>query len=289
MAHRLFRTCDARPGRDRSEHARHSLSSVFAGSAVAAAPSLASALAVALVLVAAPASAPAGVSTASPRSGAPGMLEPHTGSLLVTYYETFLREQDVEQYRQSVSSRYTEGSLCRLVESGDTQSRRAALLALGLYGTFNCNSSVAKALRDSDLTVRRMAGDALLAIWFRADTDENNKTLEEVCRLIARQRNEEAVALATRLIAQAPKFAEAYNQRAYAHYLLGHFEESVADCRRVLELNPYHFGALQGMAKCQLGLEQPGEALKTLRRALKLEPYNEPLRVQVSALEADVE
>ena len=217
------------------------------------------------------------------------MLEPHTGSLLVTYYETFLREQDIEMYRRSVSSRYTEGSLCRLIESGNTQSRRAALLAIGLYGTYSCNASVARALRDNDLTVRRMASDALRALWFRADTDENNKTLEHVSRLIARQRTEDAIELATQLIAQAPKFAEAYNQRAFAHYLLGHFEESVADCRRVLELNPYHFGALEGMAKCQLELEQPAEALKTLRRALKLEPFNEHVRGQVSALETDVE
>jgi tetratricopeptide (TPR) repeat protein len=217
------------------------------------------------------------------------MLEPHTGSLLVTYYETFLREQDIEHYRRSVSTRYTEGSLCRLIESGDTQSRRAALLAIGLYGTYQCNASVARALRDDDLTVRRMASDALWAIWFRADTDENNKTLEQVSKLINRQRTEEALDLATQLIARAPKFAEAYNQRAIAHFVLGHFEESVADCRRVLELNPYHSGALAGMAKCQLQLDQPGEALKTLRRALKLEPHNESLRVLVSALETDGE
>jgi tetratricopeptide (TPR) repeat protein len=283
MAHRQSRTIETPPGFERSENARHPLSSVVGGL------SLAPSLALALAMVAAPASAPAGVSTVSPRSGAPGMLEPHTGSLLVTYYEVFLREQDIEHFRRSVSTRYTEGSLCRLIESGDTQSRRAALLALGLYGTYQCNASVARALRDDDLTVRRMASDALWAIWFRADTDENNKTLEQVSKLIGRQRTEEALDLATQLIARAPKFAEAYNQRAYAHFLLGHFEESVADCRRVLELNPYHFGALAGMAKCQLQLEQPGEALKTLRRALKLEPHNESLRGLVSALETDAE
>ncbi len=80
--------------------------------------------------------------------------------------------------------------LCRLVESGGTQSRRGDPGALGLFGTFQCNASVAQALRDNDLTVvRRMASDALWAIWFRADTDENNKTLENVSKLIARQRD----------------------------------------------------------------------------------------------------
>lgn len=283
MAHRQSRTIETSPSFDRSACASHPLTSAIAGSAVAPM------LALTMALVAVPATAPAGVSTVSPRSGAPGMLEPHTGSLLVTYYETFLREQDIEHYRKSVSTRYTEGSLCRLIESGNTQSRRAALLALGLYGTFQCNASVAHALRDNDLTVRRMASDALWAIWFRADTDENNKTLEQVSKLIARQRTEEAINLATELIDRSPKFAEAYNQRALAHFLLGHFEESVADCRRVLEYNPYHFGALSGMAQCQIQLGQSGEALKTLRRALKLEPHNESLRGLVSALETDGE
>lgn len=216
------------------------------------------------------------------------MLDPHTGSLLVTYYETFLRDQDIERYRRSVSTRYTEGSLCRLIESGNTQSRRAALLALGLYGSYQCNASVARALRDDDLTVRRMATDALWAIWFRADTDENNKTLEHVSQLIARQRTEEAIELATELIGRSPKFAEAYNQRALGHYLLGHFEESVADCRQVLEHNPYHTGALWGMAKCQMQLGQSDEALKTLRRAFKLDPHNAELR-RALRLEPDSE
>ncbi|MBV8676118.1 MAG: hypothetical protein JO355_02995, partial [Planctomycetaceae bacterium] len=46
------------------------------------------------------------------------MLEPRTESLLVQYYETFLRDQNIEEFRRHVSARYTEGTLARLVESG---------------------------------------------------------------------------------------------------------------------------------------------------------------------------
>jgi hypothetical protein len=28
------------------------------------------------------------------------------------------------------------------------------------------------------------------------------------------------------------------------------FEDSITDCRRVLRLNPYHFGAASGMGLC---------------------------------------
>jgi len=225
----------------------------------------------------------------SPRFGAPGMLEPHTGSLLVDYYEAFLRDQDIESFQQHVSARYTEGTLARLIESGNPQARRAAVLSLGLFGTYEVNAAVARALRDTDLTVRRLAGDALWAIWFRADTPENNKTLEQVSQLIGHQRLEQAVELATRLLERSPRFAEAYNQRAIAHFAQEHFEESAADCRRVLEHNPYHFGALSGLAQCQLRLGQRREALKTFRRALRLQPYNDGLREAVDALEAEGE
>jgi tetratricopeptide (TPR) repeat protein len=217
------------------------------------------------------------------------MREPDAGSLLVVYYEGFLRDHDIENFRQQVTARYTEGTLTRLVESGNLIARRASVLALGLIGTFDCNAVVARALRDSDSTVRDLADNALWAIWFRADTPENNAMLDQVRLLIRHERLSDAVTLATRLIKRAPNFAEAYNQRAIAHFFQGHFEESADDCQRVLEHNPYHFGALAGLAQCQLRLDQRREALKTFRRALRLQPFSPGLRQAVSALEAEGE
>lgn len=290
MACPRSRTASA-PGRERPGGLSHPLLVAADGRSNVPRPprALALALVLTLPLAASASMATAGVSSVSPRIGVPGMLEPHTGSLLVTYYETFLRDQDIEHYRQLVSTRYTEGTLCRLIESGSTQARRAAVLALGLFGSYETNASVARALRDPDLTVRRMAGDALWAIWFRADTAENNRTLEQVSSLISQQRLDQAIELATQLLARAPRFAEAYNQRAIAHFGQRDFEASAADCRRVLELNPYHFGALAGLAKCELQLGRPGEALKIYRRALKLEPYSGDLREVISILEAEAE
>lgn len=216
------------------------------------------------------------------------MLEPQTSSVLVDFYEAFLRDQDLERFRQQVASRYTEGTLARVVDSGRTEARRAAVLALGLLGTYEAsNAVVAKALRDDDPTVRELASSALWSIWFRADSPENNQSLERVRTLLGEAKLDDAIELATKLTARAPRFAEAYNQRAFIYFKLGRFEESVADCRRVLELNPYHFGALDGLARCQLELNQRREAIKTLRRSLKLQPFSEGLRAFIAALEAD--
>ncbi len=206
-------------------------------------------------------------------------------SMLVECYERFLKNHDIEGFRTTVSARYTEGTLSRLTLASDVNARRAAILALGLGGSFDCNASVAKGLKDTDPTVRALAGNALWAIWSRADTPENNATLDELQTLVERGRFEDAVKKANGLIARSPRFAEAYNQRAIAHYLSGRLAESAEDCRRVLELNPYHFGALSGLGQCQLRLRQRVEAIHTFRRAVELQPYSDGLRETVAELE----
>lgn len=229
---------------------------------------------------------PSSVRSDFPRLGDTGMLEPHTASLLVDYYEGFLSDQDLDKFRQNVTSRYTEGTLSRLLRNGSHQARRAAVLALGVMGSFRSNASVGRALRDSDPTVRALAQSALWAIWFRADTPENNALLEDVQTLIGKERYREARLKATHLIERAPEFAEAYNQRAIAYFAEQNFVESAADCNRVLARNPYHIGALAGLGQCYLILDQRADALATFRRALKVQPYSADLRERVAFLEA---
>jgi len=214
------------------------------------------------------------------------MLEPRTACLLVDYYEGFLSDQDLEKFRQNVTSRYSEGTLARLLRTGSPQARRAAVLALGIMGSFQINSSVGRSLRDPDPTVRALAQSALWAIWFRADTPENNALLDEVQTLIGRERYRDARSLATRLIERSPNFAEAYNQRAIAFFAEQKFEESARDCQRVLARNPYHIGALSGLGQCYLILDRRADALATFKQALKIQPFSVDLRERVALLEA---
>jgi tetratricopeptide (TPR) repeat protein len=214
------------------------------------------------------------------------MPEPAQSALLVTYYEALLADQDVEEFEALVSARYSEGTLARLIQSSDVRARRAAVVSLGLIGTFSANSAVALALKDEDPTIRDLAVKSLWAIWFRADTPENNATLDRIASLMARGRSAEAEQLATRLIARAPEFAEAYNQRAIARFSQDRFSESAADCRRALEHNPYHVGALGGLGQCYIRMGQFESALETFRRALTLQPHDQGLRQAVEALEA---
>ena len=227
----------------------------------------------------------AGSSSATPRpTGAGTPLD--SDSMLLESYERFLKNHDIDGFRTAVFARYTEGTLSRLTQSTDVRSRRASVLALGFNGGMGCNASLASALKDPDPTVRALAVNALWAMWSRADRPENNVALDEVQGLLERGQFAESIKRANALIARAPTFAEAYNQRAIAHFLTGNLAESAEDCRKVLGLNPYHFGALAGLGKCQLRLRQKTEAIRTFRRALDLQPYSEDLRETIAALEA---
>ena len=81
------------------------------------------------------------------------------------------------------------------------------------------------------------------------------------------------------VIRRHPLYPEAYNQRAFLHFLQGDYEASLADCRRVLELEPRHFGCMGGMARALLRLGRREEARAMMRRALALHPFIEDRRL----------
>lgn len=223
---------------------------------------------------------------ASGSAGSGPMPEIAAASLLLTYYESLVKDQDVAAFERAVLARYPEGALARLVRIGPAETRQAAVLALGLTGSFQSNATVGRCLRDKDPAVRSLAQSALWSIWFRAGTPENNATLERVRELIGLERYREARELATHLIASAPDFAEAYNQRAIAYYSEQRYAESAKDCERALERNAYHIGALGGLGQCYLRMGRREEALNVYQRALKLQPFSDGLRETVAELQA---
>jgi len=62
-----------------------------------------------------------------------------------------------------------------------------------------------------------------------------------------------AAAVFTRLIEEAPTFAEGWNKRATVRYLAKDYSGAIADCRETLARNPNHFGALSGQASATWG------------------------------------
>ncbi len=90
------------------------------------------------------------------------------------------------------------------------------------------------------------------------------------------------------LVDHAPGFAEAYNGRAAAFFLLDKYGEAMADIEMALVLNPRHFGALGGMGVIQEQLDHPENALKAYKAALALNPHSQELVDTVKRVEDEL-
>ena len=66
-------------------------------------------------------------------------------------------------------------------------------------------------------------------------------------------------------------------------------EQAIEDCRKVLQLNPYHYAAMIGLGHCHLEINDLFESLYWFRQALETYPDLEPVRVQVRRLEQAIQ
>jgi tetratricopeptide (TPR) repeat protein len=214
---------------------------------------------------------------------------PAVSPVLDHLYHRYLESEVSATFVSDISQRYTLATLGRLLERGQYITRRAAALAIGLLGDYRQNAVLGKALHDSDRGVRLVADSGIRDLWHRDGNARQQQDLQAVNRLNNCEQYGEALLAATSLINEAPWFAEAWNQRAIAEFALKRFEDSANDCHQTLELNAYHFGAAIGMAHCYLEMEDPFAALECFRRAVKLNPDLEDVRVQIDFLERALE
>ena len=204
-------------------------------------------------------------------------------------YDRYLDDQDTAGFLRRVSEVYSQGTLQRLAEHDSARVRRAAVLALGLLGDYEANATLGRALQDEDRTVRILAEQSIRSVWTRAGTESDRRLLGVIIRLNSAQRFLAAIRRATELLKRAAWFAEAWNQRAIAHFALKRYEEAIYDCRQALEFNPYHFAAAAGMGQAYLELGNHAAALESFRRALRLNPDLEAVRIQVARLVRRIE
>lgn len=205
--------------------------------------------------------------------------------IIVDFYQRYLDDQDSAGFIKQVSRRYTCASLERLAVCGDRLARRASVLSLGYMADFTSNAVMGQALVDRDRGVRTLAENGIKELWRRVGSREQRLTLSAVIRLNQTKQYEEAIRLSSELIQESPWIAEAWCQRGTAYYHLSQYDAAIRDCHQALEINPYHFTAAAGMGQCHLLQDDPVAALEAFRRALRLNPGMEEVRVQVIQLQ----
>jgi tetratricopeptide (TPR) repeat protein len=165
-----------------------------------------------------------------------------------------------------------DDALQALENRDDAEGRRHAVRTLQDTGTMADVPRLVRALRDPDYAVRVLAEQALWEIWSRSGNQEITRLFETGTHALSQGRWRDAVAAFTKIIERDPDFAEGWNKRATAYYLMGEYQKSLADCDEVVKRNPLHYGALSGYGMIYIQLDQPAKALEYFERALAVNP-----------------
>jgi len=170
--------------------------------------------------------------------------------------------------------------------ASDVEARRLGASALSETGTMADAPALVRALRDPDAQVRRLAEAALWAVWSRSGDDAIDDILEIGVAQMREGQVQASVETFSEIIGRRPDFAEGWNKRATAYYMLGDWRRSAADCDEVLRRNPQHFGALSGYGMIWLQLDEPTRALERFEQAIAVNPNLESVQSTIDALRA---
>eukprot|EP00887_Chlorella_sp_A99_P000222 scaffold13.g222.t1 len=173
-----------------------------------------------------------------------------------------------------------------VLQAGTPEQQRGAAQALGELGDPDALPLLAQGLASSDPRLVEVCEEAMWALFMRAPTPETAALMDSGCRAMQHPAQwGPALQCFTDVVRQAPSFAEGYNKRATVLYLLHRYDDAIEDCRMVLDLNPYHFGAASGLGMCLARAGRPREAIAAYQAALAIHPNLASLRVQVEAMQ----
>lgn len=186
--------------------------------------------------------------------------------------QMFKNAADEESLKELLTSKYSENDLVDYLQSDDPLVGRAAATALGLIGSLNVVPALVENLKNDDLRACLNTEIALWNVWSRSGNESVDKTLKAGKKALKNENFSEAVEQFTAVIQAAPNFAEGYNQRAIAYFMLEEWKNSLADCKQTIKLNPNHFGAFAGMGHVYLRLGDIGKAIEAYKQALVINP-----------------
>ena len=184
----------------------------------------------------------------------------------------YTNDVDEDNLRQVLSLKYTESDLVDYLQNEDLLVARAAATALGLIGRMDVVPVLVKNLKNNDYRASVNTEESLWNIWSRSGNDDVDKMLNVGKRHIENEKFTEAIERFSAVIEVAPNFAEGYNQRAIACFVIGEWEKAIEDCKQTVKLNPYHFGAYAGMGHAYLRLGDIEAAIEAYKQALTINP-----------------
>ena len=123
------------------------------------------------------------------------------------------------------------------------------------------------------------------SLWMTQGNPDENQKLADATAAMGIRNFPKCLEILNALIVASPNFPEAYNKRATLYFLLGRFDESLADINTTLDLEPRHFGALSGRGMVLARQGKNAEALRAFKEALAVNPTMTGAKLSVQELE----
>ena len=107
-------------------------------------------------------------------------------------------------------------------------------------------------------------------IWYEVDDPKVIEYFEKGIQAMNLRNYPLAIRFFNNLIEEDPNFAEGWNKRATVHFMMGNFDQSMQDIIKTLELEPRHFGALDGMGLIFIHQGQFQQAIDVYDKMLEI-------------------
>jgi tetratricopeptide (TPR) repeat protein len=131
--------------------------------------------------------------------------------------------------------------------------------------------------------------DAIERVWLHSGSATIDVLMERSIKAMSQNKVDLALKLLDAVVDLAPDYTEAWNRRAYVHFVRKDTERALGDLRRALALDPNHFKALDGLAQILREIGQKKPALKAFRQLLDVHPYWSGAKEAVEELEREVD
>ena len=131
--------------------------------------------------------------------------------------------------------------------------------------------------------------DAIERVWMHSGSATIDLLMERAMKAMSEKNTDLALKLFDHVVELAPDFTEAWNRRAYVHFVLNDVERALGDLRRALALDPHHYKALDGLGQILREVGQKKGALKAFQQLLEVHPFWQNAKQAVDELEREVE
>ena len=144
-------------------------------------------------------------------------------------------------------------------------------------------------LADPDLEDWEAVEQEVWQLWSQSGSRSIDLLLELGTQSMAQGDLGTAIERFNVVIENAPEFAEGWNKRATAYFLMQRFSLSVADIETTLSLEPRHFGAMSGLGMILDLHERYEDALKVYEHLVTIHPHRQDVHDAIERLKIEIQ